>query len=135
MIIRHVNLPKLPEKQLHQNVFLEMGSYLPVDSEKYTMDYKIVEEFVQDGNPMYRIMVATVNKNIIERFSYALRKAGFALKFLDANENVQEKFLRSLPQNRLPEASRGGVLHHRYGCGYHQGQCVLKTAGSLSATV
>lgn len=109
MIVRHLNLPKLPEKQLYQNVLLEMASYLPVDIEKHMIDFKILEEVKENENTLYRVMVATVHRNILERFSYVLKKAGFALKILDANENAQEKFVRAPTHPLLAEFKGKGI--------------------------
>ena len=109
MIVRHLNLPKLPEKQLYQNILLEMASYLPVDSDKHMIDYKILEEIKENDNILYRIMVATVHKRILERFSYVLKKAGFTIKILDANENAQEKFIRSPIHTLLSENKDKGI--------------------------
>jgi type IV pilus assembly protein PilM len=109
MIVRHLTLPRLPDKQLYQNVLLEMAGYLPVDSEKHAMDYKIIEEITENNAVMYRIMVATLHKRILEHFSAVLKGAGFSLKTLDANENAQEKFIRNVVLKRLPENEGKGI--------------------------
>jgi len=109
MIVRHLNLPKLPEKQLYQNVMLEMAGYLPVDSEKHAMDFKIIEEIQENNTAMYRVMVATVHRRILERFAHVLKGAGLYLKILDANENALEKFIRNVMLLRLPETESNGI--------------------------
>ncbi len=98
-----------PEKQLYQNVLLEMAGYLPVDSEKHAIDYKILEEVREDGNTLYRIMVATIHKRILERFSHVLKNAGFHIKVLDANENAQEKLFRALSKKLLADDENKGI--------------------------
>lgn len=109
MIVRHLTLPKLSEKQLYQNVLLEMASYLPVDIDKHAIDFKILEEIKENDNAVYRIMVATVHRNILERFSYVLKKAGFTLKIMDANENAQEKFIRAPIHSLLADFKGKGI--------------------------
>jgi type IV pilus assembly protein PilM len=109
MIVRHLTLPKLPEKQLYQNVLLEMAGYLPVDTDKQIIDYKILEEIRENDNTLYRLMVATIHKKILERFSLVLKKAGFTISVLDANENAQEKFVRSPIHSLLSENRDKGI--------------------------
>jgi type IV pilus assembly protein PilM len=86
-----------------------MAGYLPVDSEKHAMDFKIIEEITENNATMYRIMVATIHKRILEHFSSILRGAGFSLKILDANENAQEKFIRSPVHRLLAENNGNGI--------------------------
>ena len=94
IIIRHFTLPILPEKELYQNVLNEISGYLPVNPEKYLIDYKIVGKIQEDGIDMYRILITALHKRIVNGYKRALRSAGFNVTIIDTCENAREKLLR-----------------------------------------
>ncbi len=96
ILIRHFTLPILSEDELYQNILNEMTGYLPVDPEKYYIDYKIVERVKEDNAEMYNVLVTTVRKRIVNQYKNVLGKAGFRLAVVDTGENAREKLLKHL---------------------------------------
>ena len=94
IIIRHFTLPILPEKELYQNVLNEITGYLPVNPEKYYLDYKIVGKVQEDGIDMYNVLITAVHKHIVGSYKRALRSAGFTINVVDTCENAREKLIR-----------------------------------------
>ena len=83
ILIRHFTLPILSEDELYRNILNEMTGYLPVDPEKYYIDYKIVEKVKEDNAEMYNVLVTTVHKRIVNRYKSVLGKAGFRVTVVD----------------------------------------------------
>ncbi len=94
IIIRHFTLPELPEEDLYQNIINEMSGYLPVDPEKYYVDYKIAGVTQEDGVDMYHVLVTTAHRRIIGGYKKVLRSAGLNVRIIDTCENALEKLLR-----------------------------------------
>ncbi len=94
IIIRHFTLPVLPEDELYQNIINEMSGYLPVDPDKYCIDYKIAGRVQEDGVDMYRVLVTTAHRRIVSGYRKALRHAGYGIRVIDTCENAIEKLLR-----------------------------------------
>jgi type IV pilus assembly protein PilM len=94
IIIRHFTLPMLEEKLLYQNIINEMSGYLPVDPDKYYVDYKIEGVVQEDGIDMYSLLVTTAHKRTVNTYRRVLRSAGFNVKIIDTCENADEKLLR-----------------------------------------
>ena len=94
ILIRHFTLPMLDEEQLYQNILHEISGYLPVDPEKYYVDYKISGIIQEDGIDMYRLTVTTAHKRLIDKYKKALNSAGLRVKVVDTCENSKEKLLR-----------------------------------------
>lgn len=109
IIIRHFTLPILPEEELYQNILHEISGYLPVDPLKYYVDYKIVSKVEEDGVEMYRVLVTTAHKRIINRYKKALRKTGFTPKVIDTCENAREKLLRYNRAHDSTFETEGGI--------------------------
>jgi type IV pilus assembly protein PilM len=94
IIIRHFLLPVLEEKQLYQNILHEIAGYLPVDPEKYYVDYKIEGVVEEDGIEMYNILVTTAHKKNIDKYRKIMKSSGFTVRVIDTVENSREKLLR-----------------------------------------
>jgi type IV pilus assembly protein PilM len=109
IIIRHFTLPVLEEKMLYQNILNEMSGYLPVDPDKYYIDYKIESVIQEDGIEMYKLLVTTAHKRVIDAYRRVLRSAGFNVKIIDTCENAKEKLLRFINE-RNPEFSINGGI-------------------------
>lgn len=109
IIIRHFTLPVLEEQQLYQNILHEMSGYLPVDPEKYYIDYKIEGMVQEEGVEMYNLLVTTAHKRIVDTYKKVLRSAGLHVKIIDTCENAKEKLLR-LNQERNPGFSTDGGI-------------------------
>jgi len=143
IIIRHFTLPILPEQELYQNILHEISGYLPVDPDKYYVDYKVVGKVEEEGVEMYRVLVTTAHKRNINRYKKALRSAGFSPKVVDTSENAREKLLRYNKQVNGDFKLEGGIClldfgtkHTRaniYHNGYYYVSNVLKRSGQSIA--
>jgi type IV pilus assembly protein PilM len=109
ILIRHFTLPILSEDELYQNILNEMSGYLPVDPEKYYIDYKIAEKVKEDGVEMYNVLVTTVHKRIVNRYRHVLGAAGFHLSVVDTCENAREKLLKNLAAHDKSFNINGGI--------------------------
>lgn len=115
IIIRHFMLPVLEEKQLYQNILNEMSGYLPVDPEKYYVDYKIEGLVQEDGIDMYNLLVTTAHRRTIDSYRKVLRSAGFFVKIIDTCENAKEKLLRYSHEKNPDFQLDGGVCFIDFG--------------------
>ncbi len=139
IIIRHFTLPVLEEKQLYQNILNEMSGYLPVDTDKYYLDYKIEGVVKEEGIDMYNLLVTTAHKRTIETYRRVLRSAGFNVKVIDTCENAKEKLLRFNHEKNPDFNIDGGICildfgtkHTRiniYNNGYFYVSNIIKRSG------
>ncbi len=109
IIIRHFTLPVLSEEDLYQNIINEMSGYLPVDPEKYYVDYKIAGTSQEDGVDMYHVLVTTAHRRIINSYKKVLHGAGFDIRVIDTCENAIEKLLRFKFGQNGPFNSHEGI--------------------------
>lgn len=109
IIIRHFTLPILEEEQLYQNILNEISGYLPVDPDKYYVDYKIVGIVQEDGIDMYKVLITTAHKRIINGYKKVLRMGGFNAKIIDTCENTRSKLLRYIYDRDNSFPIKGGI--------------------------
>ena len=118
IIIRHFILPKLSDEDLYNNILHEISGYLPVDPEKYYVDFKIADTIVEDGVEMYKVLVTTATKRVINAYKKALKSAGFTPKIIDTSENACEKLLRYNHQVNKDFNIDGGICILDFGTKY-----------------
>lgn len=109
VIIRHLTLPKLPNDQLRQNVLFEIAGYLPVDAEKYSIDYKIIGTIKEDENELYNVMVTAIHKKTLTQIMDILKAAGLKTYIVDTSENAREKLIQKNIELNSSFDSKDGV--------------------------
>ncbi|MDD5017283.1 MAG: pilus assembly protein PilM, partial [Eubacteriales bacterium] len=109
IIIRYFTLPILEEGELYENILHEISGYLPVDPEKYYVDYKIAGIVKEDGIDMYKVLVTTAHKRMINSYKRILRSAGFNATVIDTCENAREKMLRYNYEKDNSFPIKGGI--------------------------
>ncbi len=99
IITRQYIIPMLSDELMYQNIMHEIGGYLPSEPEKYYVDYKIAGITEQEGVKMYRVLVSSVQKRIIDRYIKAFKSSGLTINIVDTCENACEKLLSLKRQN------------------------------------
>jgi type IV pilus assembly protein PilM len=115
IIIRHFTLPMLNDEQLYQNVLHEIAGYLPVEPDKYFIDYKITGTTEEEGIKMYTVLVACVHQRILGKYKKTFKTAGLTLNVVDTCENACEKLLRLYQQRNKDFSLDGGICMLDFG--------------------
>lgn len=64
IITRELVLPYAKPKELKNLVHFEIQQYLPIMMEEYLVEYKIIEEFMEEDNKKLKVQVAVLPKKI-----------------------------------------------------------------------
>ncbi len=118
IIIRHFTLPPLGEEELYQNILHEIAGYLPVDPDKYYIDYKVTGTVQEDGISMNIVMVTCVHKKLLDKYKKDLRSAGLKLSIVDTCENACEKLLKLNHERNSAFSLEGGIALLDFGTKY-----------------
>ena len=95
IIIRHLVFPYMNDAQLYHNVLNEISGYLPVDPDKFSIDYQIQEIVEAEESTRIKVMVVAIQKEILQTYMSALKLAGYKVTTIDIAENAREKLIRS----------------------------------------
>jgi type IV pilus assembly protein PilM len=74
IITREIILPITNNKEMDSMILYEITQQLPIEMDQYVVEYRIVEEFLEDDIKKNRIFVAAVPKIIVESF-FSLTKS------------------------------------------------------------
>ena len=88
IIARAVKVPKMSFVDLKTHMELEMNEYIPVNSEEYSFDFKIMSVFTEDERDYFNILAAAVLKRHIEECVRIIELAGLKPLAVDIFPNV-----------------------------------------------
>ncbi len=83
LIVKHITVPKVPMKELDDQVYWEAEQYIPFDMSEINMDYEIVNLDGDDGK--IELLLVAAKKDFIEKRLGAIRDAGFDPQILDVD--------------------------------------------------
>lgn len=98
---RTLSMPVMSEEQLRLNLPYEFRDFIGTESFKYNFDYAL-EEFENDenGKPVtMNLMAAAASKELLDKYAFCLKKAGFRLKTAIPTEMSIVNIARSAAQN------------------------------------
>ena len=91
VISREMQMPKSDDEKLRSMIRYEFEEFLPIDADRYIIDYKVIEEMKEGTIVKYKLMVAALPKeegSFYHNFANNLGKDPFAL---DITSNVVSK--------------------------------------------
>lgn len=83
VITRIITLPILTPKELEKLLTDQVDQYFTLNVEDYLIDYRIVDQFEEDGQKRQRIVLAAIPKFQWEKLSQEWKEIGFAPKVVD----------------------------------------------------
>ena len=93
-------MPKASDEKLRGMIKFEIEEYLPIDVDKYLVDYKILEEVNEGGVDKYKLLVGALPRNIGQYYYDFLKSIHRDPVALDTESNVIAKgFERGLKIN------------------------------------
>lgn len=101
LIVRELVLPEMDENQIFENIKNEITSYLPLNHDEYSIDYKILEYKKLPNNEVanLRIMVAAIPNSIVNKYLNVLKKANLKVQYIDVIQNIDGKLAKWITMN------------------------------------
>ncbi|NTW04853.1 MAG: pilus assembly protein PilM [Peptococcaceae bacterium] len=110
IISRSIQVPAMSQKDLESHMGLEMNEYIPVSSEEYKFDYKLMELINEQNRDFFNIMVAAVPKSCIEDAVSSIEDNDLGVVNIDILPNVLWRLLaRDNTDMVAVEAGRSGM--------------------------
>jgi type IV pilus assembly protein PilM len=84
VVVRQVDLPWMPEKELRKSLALQVGDMIPMPVEQAVLDFHTIEDLVNDqGQRMLRVMLVAAGKEMISIAVEAVTRAGLQPTMVD----------------------------------------------------
>lgn len=111
VVIRHLTIPAMDEKSIYSSIELELSGFLPVSTDKYSIDYLFRGEQETEGVKQYLVTAFAVPKDILQLYLDCINDAGFKVIYVDVLENSVEK-LHSIFVQKNQKKDKGYVYLH-----------------------
>jgi type IV pilus assembly protein PilM len=92
IIMRHIEIPLMPTKQLRQAVMLEVQQYLPMDPNEYIIDSKIIDKIDTKEKKVYNVLLVAAPKGKIEEYMGIADRLGLKVGAIDISANSIVRF-------------------------------------------
>ena len=100
VISREMVIPKADDEKLRSMIGYEFEEFLPIDAERYLIDYKILEEFREGAINKYKLLVAALPKEEGTFYHNFVNSLGKDPLIMDITSNVVAKmFERNMKIN------------------------------------
>jgi type IV pilus assembly protein PilM len=84
VVVRQVELPWMPEKELRKSLAFQVGEFIPMPVEQAVLDFDAVEEFTgEDGRRMLRVLLVAAGKDMVLTAVEAVTGAGLTPVLVD----------------------------------------------------
>lgn len=84
VVVRQVEVPWLPERELRKSLGFQVGEFIPMPIDQAVLDFDAVEEITtDDGRRMLRILLVAANKDMISTAVDVVARAGLEAVSVD----------------------------------------------------
>lgn len=105
VIVRELKMPRMEKGDLQQAVRFEAGRYLPYSVRDVSMDFDILGELVEEGQPKVEVLLVAARQEVVGRHLDALRGAGLQPFVLDVESFATMRALSTgTPAEGTPQA-------------------------------
>lgn len=95
VIVRRVDLPRLPPEHFKDSLRLQAADHLPVPLDQVQFDYEMVEEFIhEDGTRMMRLLLVAADTGMVTTTLDTVKAAKLKPVMLDLDAFAQVRALR-----------------------------------------
>lgn len=87
IIMRQIEMPPMPAKQLRQAVKLEIQQYLPMDPNEYIIDSKIIDKIDSKDKKAYNVLLVAAPKEKVNDYIYIAERLELKVLAVDLFAN------------------------------------------------
>lgn len=84
VIVRTIDVPEMDEQELRGAIEFQAQDYIPMPIEEVVLDFQVVGRSTdQDGTVRQQVVLVAAQRDMIQQFLYAARKAGLKVEGVD----------------------------------------------------
>lgn len=100
LVIRHIEVPYMKEANVRQTVEWEIGQNLPESGANYYIDYEILNREEGKRTKTYKVLVAAVVKERIEKYLELAKMLKLNINAIDITSNCTARVFKQLSSGR-----------------------------------
>lgn len=107
VITRNMETPIMEESGIQKSVEWEMSQYLPSAKENYYMDFEIIDKIVNKDKKAYKVMIAAVPREKIDRYVELSKLLNLQLTSIDISSNCIARVFKEVYNKENSKESIG----------------------------
>lgn len=107
-------MPKVSLKELSQLVEIEAPNHFPIELTQHSIDFKVIEEVVEDDITKYKVLILVTPLNILHSYVNVFEICGLHLEKIDLKGNSIAKLLKEYERVNALESKTNAVLDFGY---------------------
>lgn len=104
IVIRHIEIPIMEEKNIRKSVEWEISQYLPDNGENHYIDFEILEKVEDDDKKIYKILTVAALKEKIDNYLNLSKSLNLKLKAIDVSANCIARIFKTDKKNISEES-------------------------------
>jgi len=109
IIERELELPSVNNKEIKEVIKYEIQQYLPIDIDKYIVQFKDINQTNDINEQSMHIMVSAIEETIVKKYFELVKKLGFKPLFFDTQSNSLDKLIWFIDKKYNSEFKRKTV--------------------------
>ncbi len=86
VIVRNIETPEMSDDELRGAIEFQAQDYIPIPVAEAVLDFQVVSRYTdQDGVAKQRVLLVAAQRDMVERFLLAVKKAGLTVAGIDAS--------------------------------------------------
>ncbi len=121
IIMRFVNLPKLPVNKLANMIRFQASDFMPVNIEDYEIDFTIVSEDTNDSGSFYKVLLVAAGKKMLYEYINAFIDLDLYIKDIKSSVLVMDRIIPEEYRNSVsvvvditPEACNLLIVNNKF---------------------
>lgn len=107
VVTRNMETPIMDEEGIQKSVEWEISQYLPSAKENYYMDFEIIEKIVDKNKKIYKVMIAAVPREKIDRYVELSKQLNLQLTSIDISSNCIARVFKEVYNKDHDKESTG----------------------------
>ena len=95
ILTREIILPSVKPEEMSEMIKYDIEQYMPVSIDEYDIEYKIIEEFEEEGSKKSKVLVAAVQKEIVLDYISLAKELGLNIVAIDITSNSVSKLFET----------------------------------------
>lgn len=109
IVIRHIEVPIMNEKDIRNAIEFELNQYLPGSGKNHYIDYEIIDKINKKDKKLYKLLVVSAPRDKIDKYAELADKLNLKLKSIDISSNCVARVFSNISKSNKQNSSIGVI--------------------------
>ncbi|MBL4937197.1 type IV pilus assembly protein PilM [Clostridium sp. YIM B02515] len=96
IVVRHIDVPIMDEKNIKDAIEWEVNQYLPDEGKNHYIDFEVLGKIIDEDKKMYKVLTAAVPKEKVDIHLELCERLNLNLKSIDISANCAARVFKNI---------------------------------------